>query len=186
MAGVVALVGGRRLSGPASRHLQALAVRLVREGHGLVMGCCQGADQAVIEAVLAGRLPPEALRVMAAFGADGRGIGPWSAHTRVAAFAARGGRVCWWAGGGPRVPLSERLRHRTSRVVAEASAGLVAMCPGRGSWRACRLAVGQGRRVVVFAARRHSLGTGEWASLDVGDDWRGGHTWLTNQADFFL
>lgn len=185
MAGPVALVGGRRLSAGGAAHLQALAEQLAGRGIALVTGCCTGADRAVIQAALAGRLPLASLRVMAAFGPGGQGACSVSAVATVQAFAARGGQVGWWAGGGPGVPLRARLQRRTTAVVGGASA-LVAMRPGRGSWRACRLAAAQGVPVVVFATRLEALGAGHWSTLVVSDIWSGSHIWRTRQRAIFV
>jgi hypothetical protein len=165
-------------------HLQALAAQLAGRGFAMVTGCCSGADQAVIEAALAGRLPVAALQVMAAFGPDGQGACPVSAVSAVQAFAARGGYVSWWAGGGQGRPLRARLQQRTVAVVGGASF-LVAMQPGRGSWRACRLAADQWRQVVVFAPSLQSLGGGKWCSITSAGLWSAGQCWVPHQSSIF-
>jgi hypothetical protein len=145
VSGAVALCGSRRLP-PAG---QALAGRVARgvlaSGRPLVLGCCTGADAAAL-----GACPPgSAVRVLAAFGPGGAGAGRHSAVSRVAAFAAAGGAVSWWAGGGSAVPLAWRLAARTRAVVQAGSGGLVAVfgAPGsRGSLLACRAAAGRVRR----------------------------------------
>ncbi|MDZ7854207.1 MAG: hypothetical protein U5L98_16620 [Halomonas sp.] len=112
MAGPVAFIGGRRLLPSAAAHVQALAAQLNGRGFTLITGYCTGADQAVIEAALAGRVPVAALQVMAAFSPGGQGACPVSALAQVESFAAQGGTVSWWAGGGPGISLRQRLRGR--------------------------------------------------------------------------
>jgi hypothetical protein len=150
---------------------------LVARGHSLVTGCATGADRAAVSAALAGRVPLASLQVLAAFGPQGEGSCPVSATSTVQAFAARGGAVCWWAGGGPGVPLRGRLAKRAAQVVAAAEGGLVAFQPGRGSWRACRLAAARGLPVVVFSQALESLGAGEWVPCPGGGVWAAAWQW---------
>ncbi|MGM0536919.1 MAG: hypothetical protein ACQER5_12695 [Pseudomonadota bacterium] len=188
MAGPVAFIGGRRLSPGAAAHVQALAEQLGGRGFTLVTGCCTGADQAVIAAALAGRVPIGALQVLAAFGPAGQGACPVSAVAPVEAFAARGGAVAWWAGGGPGVPLRARLSSRAAQVIV-AAASVVAMHPGRGSWRACRLAISQGLPVVVFPsspASPISLGAGHWQAVATRGLWSSAQRWFPDQSPLSL
>ncbi|MFC2992977.1 hypothetical protein [Halomonas tibetensis] len=185
MAGLVAIIGGRQLSPAAAAHVQALAAQLAGRGFTLVTGCCTGADQAVIAAALVGTVPVEALQVLAAFGPGGQGACPVSAVAAVEAFAAGGGAVSWWAGGGPGVPLRARLAGRAAQVINSA-ASVVAMHPGRGSWRACRLAAARGLPVVVFSASPVSLGAGHWQPVCAGSLWSSAQRWMPRQAAFSL
>ncbi|TVP89074.1 MAG: hypothetical protein EA347_04870 [Thioalkalivibrio sp.] len=185
VSGAVALCGSRRLP-PAG---QALAGRVARgvlaSGRPLVLGCCTGADAAAL-----GACPPgSAVRVLAAFGPGGAGAGRHSAVSRVAAFAAAGGAVSWWAGGGSTVPLAWRLAARTRAVVQTGSGGLVAVfaAPGsRGSLLACRAAAAQGSPVVAFPVGFRGellpvLGTGAWVPAGGAGVWSAAWRWQPAQ-----
>ena len=86
--------------------------------------------------------------------------------------------MSWWAGGGPHMPLRARLAERAAQVVSHASSGLVAVQPGRGSWRACRLAAARGLPVVAFATALETLGVGEWAPCGGNGLWMGAWRWV--------
>jgi predicted Rossmann fold nucleotide-binding protein DprA/Smf involved in DNA uptake len=181
VSGAVALCGSRRLP-PAG---QALAGRVARgvlaSGRPLVLGCCTGADAAALAACP----PGSAVRVLAAFGPGGAGAGRHSAVAPVAAFAAAGGAVSWWAGGGSAVPLAWRLAARTRAVVQAGSGGLVAVfgAPGsRGSLLACRAAAGQGSPVLAFPVGFRGellpvLGAGAWVPAGGAGVWAGAWRW---------
>ncbi|MCE0732425.1 hypothetical protein LWH48_06365 [Halomonas sp. G15] len=154
-----------------------MACMLVVRGHSLVTGCATGADRAAIASALAGRVPLASLQVLAAFGPGGEGACQVSAVASVRAIASSGGCVIWWAGGGPSVPVRARLAERAARVVATASAGLVAFQPGTGSWRACRLAVRRGLPVVVFGQVLEPLGAGRWMPCPGGGIWSQAWLW---------
>ncbi|MBE0435237.1 MAG: hypothetical protein IBX56_05465 [Methylomicrobium sp.] len=189
LPGVVAVAGSRAL--PASG--SALVVRVVSDlaasGASFVVGCCSGADAALLSAV-PGSLPPSLVRCLAAFGPGGVGSGPASAVDRVAKFAGSGGSVQWWAGGPASVPLRVRLAARTRAVVGSASAGLVVFFgspSSRGSLLACRCAVARGLPMLAFpvgfsADRLPCLGAGFWVSGGAF----GGYFWVKNQKDIFI
>lgn len=184
MAGCIAIVGGRQVPSAVVEQVAEVACMLVARGHSLVTGCATGADRAAIAAALAGRVPLASLQVLAAFGPGGEGACQVSAITSVEAFAARGGGVIWWAGGGPGVPVRARLAERAARVVAIASGGLVAFQPGAGSWRACRLAVRRGLPVVVFDRVLQSLGAGRWVPCPGGGVWSQAWHWCPEPSLF--
>ncbi len=187
-SGVVAVAGSRAL--PASG--SALVVRVVADlaagGFSLVVGCCAGADAAVLSAVPC-FVPPSFVRCFAAFGADGVGACGSSAVVPVSRFASAGGVVNWWAGGSSAEALPVRLAARTRAVVFSASAGLVVFFSSpssRGSLLACRLAVGRGLPVVAFplgfsAANLPVLGAGSWAAFGQN----GGFKWVEDQKNIF-
>lgn len=177
MAGRIAIVGGRQVPPAVAEEVAEVVAVLVARGHSLVTGCATGADHAAVAAALAGRVPLVSLQVQAAFGPQGQGACPVSAVSAVQAFAARGGAVSWWAGGGPGVPLRARLSGRAAQVVASAESGLVAFQPGRGSWRACRLAAARGLPVVVFSQALVSLGAGQWVPCPGGGVWAAARCW---------
>lgn len=187
-SGVVAVAGSRTLSASGSALVVRVVADLAAGGFSLVVGCCTGADAAVLSAVPQ-FVPPSFVRCLAAFGADGVGACGSSAVVAVARFSAAGGTVEWWAGGSASVALPIRLATRTRAVVFGASAGLVvffASPSSRGSLLACRLAVGRGLPVVAFplgfsAARLPVLGAGSWVSF--GD--LGGFKWVENQKNIF-
>ena len=187
-SGVVAVAGSRAL--PASG--SALVVRVVADlaagGFSLVVGCCAGADAAVLSAAPQ-FVPPSFVRCFAAFGADGVGACGSSAVVAVSRFSAAGGVVEWWAGGSSAEALAIRLAARTRAVVFSASSGLVvffASPSSRGSLLACRLAVGRGLPVVAFPLgfspdRLPVFGAGSWVAFGSF----GGFKWVENQKNIF-
>jgi predicted Rossmann fold nucleotide-binding protein DprA/Smf involved in DNA uptake len=179
--GVVAVAGSRSLPPGGAPLVVSVACSLVAAGASLVVGCAVGADAAVVAAV-----PLASLQVLAAFGPGGAGAWAGSAVSAVRAFAAAGGAVVWWAGGGPAVPLRARLATRTRAVVAEASAGLVvffASPVSRGSVLAAQLAAARGLPVVAFPlgfapAPLPLLGCGSWVPAGGSGGWAGAWVWL--------
>ena len=175
--------GGGGLARAAARRGGAGAPgggELAAAGRQLAVGCCVGADAAVLAAV-----PAASLRVFAAFGPGGAGACPVSAVAAVEAAATAGAAVAWWAGGGAAVPLRARLAARSRAVVAAAvptpgrAPGLVAFLSSpasRGSLAACALAAASGFVVVAFpvafpaACLPATLGgvPGVWAPVGAG------------------
>ncbi|WP_445005158.1 DNA-processing protein DprA [Halomonas mongoliensis] len=184
MAGCIAIVGGRQVPPVVAAQVAQVAALLTARGHSLVTGCATGADRAAVAAALSGRVPLASLQVLAAFGPGGQGACPVSATAAVQAFAAQGGGVVWWAGGGPSVPLRARLAGRAAQVVASASGGLVAFLPGRGSWRACRLAAARGLPVVVISSALEPLGAGQWVPCSGKGVWVNAWHWLPGPSLF--
>jgi hypothetical protein len=189
LPGVVAVAGSRALPAAGSALVVRVASDLAAGGASLAVGCCSGADAALLSAV-PGSVPPSMVHCFAAFGPGGEGVGPFSAAAAVQAFAAAGGSVSWWAGGPASVQLRSRLAGRTRAVIGAADAGLVAFFgspSSRGSLFACRCALSRGLPVVVFpvgfsAAELPSLGLGSWVPCDAF----GGFEWVKNQAEIFL
>jgi hypothetical protein len=186
--GVVAVAGSRSLpAGDAALVAEAARV-LAGSGCSLVVGCCRGADAAVLSA-----MPASRVRVLCAFGPAGQGAGSASAVGPVLAFAASGGAVAWWAGGGPSVPLFARLARRTRAVASCASSGLVlfpSSPESRGSWLAAELAVARGLPVVVvplgFApSLLPSLGAGGWVRANASGVFGGAWRWVPGQGGLF-
>lgn len=178
MAGRVAIVGGRSVSPAGVEQVAQVATSLVAHGHSLVTGCATGADCAAVAAALTGRVPVSSLKVLAAFGPGGQGACGVSAVSEVQAFATYGGAVSWWAGGCSHRPMRARLAERAAQVVGQASSGLVAVQPGGGSWRACRLAADRGLRVVAFTNVREPLGMGEWVPCTGSAIWADAWRWV--------
>ncbi len=185
---VVAFAGSRVLPASGSALVLRVASNLAAGGASFVVGCCSGADAALLSAV-PGSVPPSLVRCLCAFGPGGQGCGPISAVDRVAKFAAVGGAVEWWAGGSVSVPLRVRLAARTRAVVGSASAGLVVFFgspSSKGSLLACRCAVARGLPVLAFpvgfsADRLPVLGAGRWVSSGA----MGGYFWAKNQKEIF-
>jgi len=150
----VAITGSRGLSAPGAERVGSVAEALLEAGHGLAVGCCVGADEAVLRAAVESGRADE-LAVYCAFGPGGRGSCGVSAAAAVAAAAEAGARVFWWAGGDGSVPLAARLARRTSAVVWAGQGGLLA-CFGasvsRGALLACREALAVGRPVAALPA----------------------------------
>jgi hypothetical protein len=185
---VVAVAGSRELPVSGAALVVRMASDLAAGGASFAVGCCSGADAALLSAV-PGSVPPSLVRCFAAFGPAGQGCGQFSAIAAVQAFAAAGGSVSWWAGGPASVQLRSRLAGRTRAVIGAADAGLVAFFgspSSRGSLFACRLALSRGLPVVAFpvgfpAAELPLLGSGSW--LPCGG--YGGFKWAKNQAEIF-
>jgi hypothetical protein len=184
----VAVAGSRDLPASASAFVVQVASAIVGGGGSLVVGCCSGADAAVLSAV-PGFIPPSLVRCLCAFGSGGIASGPASAVAQVSAFAGSGGAVQWWAGGPASVPLRVRLAARTRAVIAAADSGLVvffASPSSRGSLLACRCAVSRGLPVVAFpvgfpCSNLPSLGAGSWVPFGSF----GGFKWVDKQAFIF-
>lgn len=188
MPGVVAVAGSRALPASGSALVVRVASELAAGGASFAVGCCAGADAALLSAV-PGAVPPSLVRCLSAFGPGGVGSGSASAVAQVLAFASLGGSVQWWAGGPAQAPLKARLAARTRSVLALANAGLVVFfaSPGsRGSLLACRCAVARGLPVLAFPVgfppgKLPPLGPGSWVP------WGGcgGFAWAQNQLQVF-
>lgn len=182
--GVVAIAGSRSVSSAGASVVSRVVRELVASGCSLSVGCCVGVDVAALSAV-----PVAALRVFAAFGPGGAGACQWSAVGPVSAFAAQGGSVVWWAGGGCSVPLAARLAARTRAVVSAASSGVVvffASPASRGSALACRFAAGHGLPVLAFplgfpGGALPALGAGAWSPAGGAGLWSGAWRWVPAQ-----
>ena len=198
---VVSLVGSRGLpSVPASGGLVSLVVdSLLGRGFSLAVGCCSGADAAVLRAAGSwlGSLPSAPasprLRVFAAFGPGGAGSWRSSAVPLVLRAAASPlARVSFWAGGDSGVGLVARLRARSVACVGPASGGCVAFVSGGlrvsgGSWGSLRVAVAAGFPVVVFPVRWSGFsvaalpslgGGGSWVPASASGVWARGWAWV--------
>jgi hypothetical protein len=195
-AGVIAVAGSRSLPPEASAVVAAVAGELVAGGCSLVVGCCAGADAAVLAALAGagGCAAGAPLRVLCAWGPGGAGAGPTSAVGKVLAAAGAGVPVTWWSGGGPDVPLRVRLAARTRAVVAEASTLVVfpssPAVVGSGSWLAARVAVERELQVVAFplgfpAAELTKLGTGVWVPVGGAGVWARAWRWVAGQSELF-
>ncbi|MGY6217343.1 hypothetical protein ACW73L_19490 [Methylolobus aquaticus] len=190
--GVVAVAGSRAVSSQLAVLVGPVCRALVRGGCSMAVGCCAGVDAAVLAAVGRG-FPAARVTCFAAFGPGGAGAGPASAVAAVQAFAAAGGAVSWWAGGGPAVPLFARLAARTGSVVAQASAGAVvffAAPVSRGSALAVRLALARGLPVLAFplgfpGAALPLPRAGVWVPAGLSGPWSGAWRWVSSQATVF-
>lgn len=189
LPGVVAVAGSRILPASGSALVVQVASDLAAGGASFVVGCCSGADAALLSAV-PGSVPPSLVRCLAAFGAGGIGSGSSSAVGAVSSFAGAGGSVQWLAGGPASVPLRARLAGRTRAVIASADAALVvffASPNSRGSLLACRCAVSRGLPVVAFPVGFSGLdlpilGAGSWVPFGS----LGGFKWVVNQVVIFI
>lgn len=118
---LVGFCGSRSLPSPSSALVSRVvgAVLAAPGDRGVAVGCCVGADQAVISSVLAVPGAASRLSVFAAFGPVSP---PWPAprvsapgasssvswSSGVGAACHAGASVRWWAGGGPAVPMAGR------------------------------------------------------------------------------
>lgn len=184
--GVVAVAGSRSLPPGGAGRVASVAAALLEAWHSLAVGCCTGADSAVLSV---GACSPGRVQCLAAFGPVAQGApGSWagSAVAAVAQFAAAGGAVSWWAGGSQSVPLRARLAARTAAVVARASAGCVvffASAGSRGSLLAASRAAARGLPVLAFplgfsGAALPSLGAGAWCAAGLAGEWAGAWRWV--------
>lgn len=201
-APVVGFAGSRWLPDSARPIVGRLVRAALAADRGVAVGCAVGADAFALEAALAARAAAR-LSVFCAFGPGGVGAGPWSALSPVAAAAASGASVRWWAGGGEAVALRSRLSARSLALVsflaARPGSSLVVFLasprPRGGSWLTLRAAVRSGVRVVVFpvgfpAGRLASLGRGAWVPCSlagVSGGWRwepeaAAAAWLSPEA----
>ena len=178
---------------------------VVASGRGVAVGCCVGADAAVLSARLRRRFPSSssgsALSVFAVGGACGSGFwsgSAWWAVSLAAVLAVSPGSGCfapvsvrWWAGGAASVPLRARLAARSSALVSAVAAGgagsglvvFLASPSSVGSVRSARLAAAAGLPVVVFpvgfaASALPSLGAGGWVPAAAAGVWARGFRWL--------
>lgn len=189
LPGVIAVAGSRVLPAAGSELVARVASDLAAGGASFIVGCCCGADAALLSSA-PGSLPPSLVRCLAAFGPGGIGAGPFSAVAQVAKFASVGGSVQWWAGGPGSTPLWVRLADRTRAVVGLANAGLVvffASPKSRGSLLACRCALQRGLPVLAYpvgfsASDLPVLGSGSWVQAGVSV----GYFWAKNQQDIFI
>lgn len=129
-------------------------------GGSVRVGCCVGADAAVLSSVSGVGFSPSSVSVFAAFGRSGSGAWSGSARSLVLSAAGAGVSVAWWAGGGSSVPLGGRLAGRTRALVGSLPVGSSAFVaffgPGRsvGTVGACRSAVSRGVPVWAFCVGR--------------------------------
>lgn len=178
-AGQTWAIGGARRLSQAEQRAAAIAARLLlAAGAELVVGCCRGADEAVLRAAVAASAA-ERVRVLCAFGelpapprpaAAAPGTCAHSAVCAVALAAAAGARVQPWAGGGAGVPLAARLSRRTRAVAAAATAGALVLLrrDSAGSLLLARAVAERGLPVLVLPVgppwqMRPDLGSGGWA-----------------------
>jgi hypothetical protein len=121
---------------------------VLRSGQAIHVGCSVGADQAVIQSVLAAG-GHSFLFVFAAFGRGGAGAWAGSAVHAVRRAARLGASVSWLAGGSVAVPLVARLIRRSQSALRGCSAS-VFFSPGPGSLAVAGCAVATGQPVFAF------------------------------------
>lgn len=170
-------IGGSRALSLAGQALAAHATHLLlAAGYRLTVGCCLGADQAVINAAVAIRAARQ-LHVLTAFGpvvasrAGYAAAGTYrlSAVSAIAAARAAGARITPWAGGPVDLPLANRLACRTTRVSTFANVGGLVVLDGP---------IGPGSLRLVAAVARRGLPC--WAlTLDPGQS--PGRGWVKGQ-----
>jgi len=203
MSGFVVFGGSRRLPVAGSQLVAVVARAVLANGQSIAVGCAVGADEAVLCAVpFADRARVHVFAVhgvpVLAQGADLRGWqapGSWrgSAVRSVAAHAAKGGPVSWWAGGAGHVPLVARLSGRTRACVRAATAGAVLFfgSPSSVGTALCgRLAAARGLPVRAFplgfdGSALPSLGAGAWEPVNGPGVWAGAWAWVPSSAGFF-
>jgi len=165
--------------GPAS-----LIQAVLHTGAQVHVGCCVGTDQAVIQAASRSSSYQQ-VRVFAAWGPGGQGAVPTlSAIQSVQAWAAAGGAVTWWAGGGLNLPLAARLIQRSQAALSGSSIALV-IEPGPGSLAVAAHAVTGGMRVYAWSPSQplHPAGhAGQWRASEL----LGSPVWLWQPAQLQL
>lgn len=152
----VAFSGSRAVaSSPLMAAAASIAVREVSAAGGLVsVGCCIGADAAVLNSAVSLGLAPS-VSIYAAFGPGAMGAVSLSNWDGVYRASDSGATVHWWAGGDQNVPLRARLVNRSLACIRSASV-LVAFVVGP--------------LPVPFAVGRSSSwpwagGSGSWSSI---------------------
>lgn len=156
----------------------------------LSVGCCCGFDAAVISSWIArAPCPRSPLAVFAAFGPLGAGTLNSSSVFVERAACWPGASVSWWSGGGPDVAPRDRLRARSSALVASLPASAAFVCffgPGvpRGSRRSSRLAAARGLAVFGFAVGRSSplpvlVPGGRWVAVAGPGVWSSAFRWVS-------
>lgn len=125
----VAFSGSRSVSSPALAAAASIAVREVVAAGGLLsVGCCVGADAAVLNSAVSLKVAPS-VSVYAAFGPNASGAVSLSNRGGVSRALDSGATVHWWAGGDQNVPLRARLVNRSLACIRSASV-LVAFVVG--------------------------------------------------------
>ena len=94
--------GNRKLHTPSQAIAQAVSVT-IQAGQSIHVGCCIGADQAVITSAVV--LAPSFLIVFAIFNGLGQGACELSAISAVSAALSQGAQVNYMAGGALDLPL---------------------------------------------------------------------------------
>lgn len=167
-SGVVGFAGPR--FGPASSAsalVSALVGSVLASGRGVASGCASGVDALAVAAALAAGAGAR-LSVFCAFGPSGWGALPGSsaAPASFVPVVAAGGRVVWWAGGGPvggvlpapaRRLVGRSLAFVRSLAAAGPGSGLVLVVSGAPP-RPFAVAAGDGWPVWP------SCGSGSWGS----------------------
>lgn len=192
----VGFSGSRLVSPAAAAVVAAVADNVAAAGFPVLVGCASGVDSVCVSSVLAVSGTATRLTIFCAFGPDGVGaLGRASSLSGVAAAAASGASVTWWAGGPLSVPGRARLARRSLAFVRAlaSSGGRLLVFPsspparpfgsgawpscGSGSWATACAAARLGVRVVAvpdFAGPLPLLGVGAWtpASLAGVTAWR--------------
>jgi hypothetical protein len=141
--------GSRSLPSSAAPLVSSVVSAALASGASLSVGCCAGADQLALLAVLAAGAGGS-LSVFAVGSAAGAGFAASLSAplSLLLAAQAAGASVSWLAGGSLAVPLRARLVRR-SRAAAAGSDLAVLFAPGRGSLAAAAPLAASG--VPVFA-----------------------------------
>ena len=187
--GIVAVAGSRAMPANGSALIVQITSELAARGSSFVVGCCSGADAALLSAV-PGSIPPSIVRCLSSFSSKGEGAAPSSAINQVFKFSRSGGSVEWLAGGDISVLPWIRLANRTKQVINSANTGLLVFFSSprsRGSLLACRCAISRNLSVIAFPIGFSSselpvLGQGYWAKNT--DD--KGYSWVKKQFDLFI
>ena len=178
-SGVWAVGGSRSLSQAGQAVARYVISEMLASGSRLAVGCSTGADAAVIRAaILAGHA--RSLKIFTVFGplATSRGAVAaaggcaTSAVGTVAAAVDLGATIVPWAGGGPDLHIKARLRARTARVAAAATAGGIIFADGTfgpGSLLLASHLAAKGRPVfaVTLAPLVPEPGPGGWIAGDI-------------------
>jgi len=187
--GIVAVAGSRAMPANGSALIIQITSELAARGSSFVVGCCSGADEALLSAVPES-IPPSMVRCLSAFSSKGEGAAPSSAVNQVFKFSRSGGVVEWLSGGSLSVLPWVRLANRTKQVINSANAGLLVFFSSprsRGSFLACRCAISKNLPVLAFPIGFSSselpvLGAGYWVK---NTDYKG-YLWVQYQDDLFI
>ena len=180
---IVAFGGSRDLSLDWLPTVRRVVSAVHSTGHTMVVGCCVGADEYVLESVIDIGLPSSALKCLTLCDCSGEGGCSLTAISAVERYAQYSSNVVFSAGGDAHIPLKARLVGRTHSVVRSADKAMILFFSDStsiGTVGAGRMAVKRGLTVVGFGSRRlPSLGAGDWVSSGKPGVWADAKVWCT-------
>jgi len=185
---IVAFAGSRFLSPESCLLVGRVAGTVVKTRRSLSVGCCIGADAAVLSAP---NLRVGMIHCFSAFGPGGEGGDrSVSAIFTVSAFVSNGGEVYWLAGGPLSVPFRERLAARTAAVVGAATDACVVFFStpkSPGTTLAASIAASRGLPLFAFPCgispkQLPIVSAGSWKQVGGSGIWAQSFRWSPDQS----